>query len=97
MHGLTRNTSTAGDLGHRRPVVENLQHSLIALLDHVQLHQHDDGLLQILQGSTHSEEGGRRRNADPECQPATGATVAQEPSGSRPKTVSQLPGPRCPL
>ena len=47
VHRLTRNPVTAGHIGHRRPVVEHLQHSLIALLHHVQLHQHDSGLLRI--------------------------------------------------
>ncbi len=46
--------------------------------------------------NTHSEEGDHDRHADPERQAATGTTVAKEP-GPRPKTVKQLPRPRCPL
>ena len=42
------------------------------------------------------EGGGHRQEVDLECQPGTGATVAQEP-GPRPRTVTRLPGPRCPL
>jgi hypothetical protein len=47
VHGLTGNPVTAGHIGDRRAVVEDFQHGQIALLDHVQLHQHDSGLLRI--------------------------------------------------
>lgn len=50
--GGSPNPAAAGHIGHRRSVVEDFQHSLIALLHHVQLHRHNSGPPPNLQGST---------------------------------------------
>ena len=81
MHRLTGDPEPAGDIGHRHPIVEDLQHRSIALLHQVQLHQHDSGLLRDCGHNTHIEEGDHHRNADPRvsgtyrghCRPGTGA------------------------
>ena len=95
VHRLARHPIAAGHIGDRRPVVEHLQHRLIALFHQPQLHEHRRPPPDLRARTTHSEEGGNREKVDLECQPGTGATVAQVP-GPRPETVNQLPGPRCP-
>lgn len=88
VHRLARHPIAASDVGHRRPVVEDLQHRLIALLHHAQLHEH-----RRPPPRPRARSSPRRRRW--QCQPRTGATVAQVP-GPRPESVNQLPGPRCP-
>ena len=46
VHGLATYPISPGHVGHRRPVVEDLQHGLIPLFHETQLHQHDDSLLR---------------------------------------------------
>ena len=66
----------ASHVSDRRPVVQHLEHGLIALLHQSQLHEHA-GLLRQLCANDHSEEGRDRPHVDPQhaldCQPGTGA------------------------
>ncbi len=41
-HRLTRHAITKRHISHRRSVIDDLQHSRIALLHNTQLHQHND-------------------------------------------------------
>jgi hypothetical protein len=76
-------------IGHGGPGVEHLGHGLIALLHQSQLHQERAASLASSGANVHSEEGGTRQRWTLECQPGTGATVAQVP-GPRPGCVNQL-------
>jgi hypothetical protein len=46
VHGLAAHSMAPGHIGHRRPVIEDVQHGPIALFHEPQLHQHDDVLLR---------------------------------------------------
>ena len=92
MHRLAGHPIAAGHIGDRRPVVEHLQHRLIALLHQPQLHEHDRPPPDLRARTTHSEEGGTDQQVDPRrCQPGTGATVAQVP-GPRPRNCHPATG-----
>jgi len=85
----------ARHIRHRRAVVQDFQHRLIALLHQPQLHQHHGLLRDKVKQHNHTRGGGNPpAQRTRECQPGAGATVAQDP-GPRPERVSQLPEPRC--
>jgi transposase len=97
LRGEKRRLEMENDVGHRRPVVEDLQHRLIALLHQVQLHQHTAASSGSAGASAHSEEGGHRRGADPrvsasyrgQCRPGTGA-ASQNCQAAPGATVSTM-------
>jgi hypothetical protein len=47
MHTLTRHTRTRRHLQDRHALIQDLEHSLITLLHHTQLHQHDADPLRL--------------------------------------------------
>ncbi len=104
MHRLTRHPETDRHIGHRRSIVQHLEHSLIALLHQPQLHQSDDDLTEdlttfnvIIDEAQHQQPGPLGWNA------ATGASVAQLPEpvpelerSYRSQQVHDAPGPHRP-
>ena len=77
---LPGNPVAARHLHHRRAVVQDLQHSPVALLHQPQLHQHGVGLLRLCPPKAHSEEGWNpqiNRRLSPtyrsQCRPGPGA------------------------
>ena len=58
VHRLTRHPEPARHLSHRRPIVQHLEHGLIALLHDTQLHEHQhDPLDDDADPTTHAREG----------------------------------------
>jgi transposase len=84
LRGEKRRLEMENDVGHRRPVVEDLQHRLIALLHQVQLHQHDSGLLRICG----RERPQRRRWPPPWRGPSS---VSQLPGSVSPRNRGRVP------
>ena len=70
----------ARHIGHRRGVVQHLEHGLIPLFHQVELHQHDDDLPQTTTTRrSPSKKAQHRQTRTIKCNAATGATVAQLP------------------
>ena len=84
VHRLARHPITAGHIGDRRPVVEHLQHRLIALFHQAQLHEHRRPPPDLRARTTHSEEGGNARRR-------WTSSVSQEPGPLSPRYRGRVP------
>ena len=78
MHRLPSNPMPTSNISHRRPIVHDLEHGLIALFHDAELHDHQRDPLDPDEPTCPSP---RRLTAinKQTCQAATGVTVAQLP------------------
>jgi hypothetical protein len=84
MHRLARHPEPPGHLNDAVVVVQDRQHSLIALLHDTQLHQHDDDPLQLSDdGSSPAKKAQHRQARTITRNTGTGASVAQLPEPVR--------------